>query len=153
MFRQLFPERLDNEYKGSTIAPWLLGAVLLVKTLQSLVSIFLGATVASGADGIPLNSYTPAGAQAVVALFALLGIARLPFYTLCALALARYRRAVPLLLLLFALEYVARTVALYYVPIARTGMAGGLVVNRVLFAMMIVGLVLSLRPRQGARGQ
>ncbi|MBM3908098.1 MAG: hypothetical protein FJ363_08490 [Gemmatimonadetes bacterium] len=150
MLRQLFPARLDNSYQGSTLALWLLGAVLVMKTLQSLVSIFMGATVASGADGIPLSTYTPAAAQAVVALFALLGIARLPFYALCALALARYRSAVPLMLALFALEYIARSIALYFVPIARTGTAGGLVVNRVLFALMLLGLFLSLRPRRNA---
>lgn len=147
---QFLPPRLDNSYHGSRLAPWLLGLVVTVKLLQSLVSIFLGRSVAMSADGIPLDAYTPAGAQTVVALFALLGIARLPFYALCLLVLARYRSAIPLMLALLALEYMARSLALYFVPIARTGTAGGLVVNRVLFAMMIVGLALSLWRRRDA---
>lgn len=147
---QLLPQRLDNAYHGSRVAPWLLGIVLTIKLLQSLVSIFLGASVASSADGIPLDTYTPAAAQTVIAMFALLGIARFPFYALCVLALARYRSAIPLMLALFSLDYVVRSLVLLYVPIERTGQAGGLVVNQVLFALMVVGFVLSLRRRLDA---
>ena len=150
MLGQLLPPRLDNTYVGSRLAPWFLGVVLAVKVAQSLVSIFMGHYVAMSADGIPLDTYTPAGARAVVALFALLGVARMPFFALCALALARYRSAVPLMLALFALEYLGRSLALVFIPIERTGTAGGLVVNRALFALMIVGLALSLRRRRDA---
>lgn len=145
MLGQLLPARLDNAYRGSRIAPWLLGLVLTVKFLQSMMTIFRGAFVASSVDGIPLDTYAPAAAQTFIAMFALLGVARLPFYALCALALAKYRSAIPLLLALFSLEYVARSLVLYYLPIQRTGDTGGLVVNQVLFALMVIGLVLSLR--------
>ena len=150
MLGQLLPSRLDNAYHGSRIAPWLLGLVVTIKLLQSVMSIFRGAYVAVSADGIPLDAYTPAGAQTVVAMFALLGLARIPFYALCALALAKYRSAIPLMLALFALDYVARSLALYYLPIERTGTAGGLVVNQVLFAIMLIALVLSLWRRSDA---
>lgn len=150
MLGQLLPPRLDNSYRGSRIAPWLLGLVLTIKFLQSMMAIFRGAYVASFADGIPLDTFSPASAQAFIAIFALLGSARLPFYALCALALARYRSAIPLLLALFSLDYVTRSLVLYYLPIERTSATGGLVVNQVLFAVMLVGLVLSLRRRRDA---
>jgi hypothetical protein len=150
MLALLLPPRLDNAYHGSRIAPLLMGLVLLVKSLQSVMSIFAGATVAANADGVPLDSYGPAAAQTVIALFALLGAARLPFYALCALVLARYRSAIPLMLSLFALDYVVRTLALYFLPIERTANTGGLVVNQVLFVVMLVALVLSLRRRGDA---
>ena len=150
MLGQLIPPRLDNAYHGSRVAPWLLGLVVTIKLLQSVMSVFLGATVASTADGVPLDSYTPAAAQTVIAMFALLGSARLPFYALCLLALAKYRSAIPLMLALFSLDYVTRSLVLYYLPIERTGATGGLVVNQVLFAVMLVGLVLSLRRRRDA---
>ena len=150
MLGQLLPLRLDNSYNGSRVAPWLLGLVVTVKLLQSMGTIFLGASVASNADGIPLDTYAPAAAQTVIAMFALLGVARVPFYAICVLALAKYRSAVPLMLALFSLDYVARSLVLYFVPIERTGTAGGLVVNQVLFALMVVGFVLSLRRRGDA---
>ena len=151
MLGQLLPPRLDNSYHGSRIAPWLLGLVLTVKCLQSMMSIFRGAYVASSADGIPLDTYAPAAAQAFIAMFALLGSARLPFYALCALALAKYRSAIPLMFALFSLDYVTRSLILYYLPIERTSDTGGLVVNQVLFAGMVVGLVLSLRRQRDTR--
>lgn len=150
MLGQLLPPRLDNSYHGSRVAPWLLGLVVTIKLLQSVMSVFLGATVASTADGVPLDSYTPAAAQTVIAMFALLGSARLPFYALCLLVLAKYRSAIPLMLALFSLDYVTRSLVLYYLPIERTGATGGLVVNQVLFAVMLVALVLSLRRRHVA---
>ncbi len=76
MLGQLLPARLDNSYQGSRIAPWLLGLVLTVKLLQSVMSTFFGAYVASSADGIPLDTYAPAAAQTFIAMFALLGGAR-----------------------------------------------------------------------------
>lgn len=150
MLGQLLPPRLDNSYHGSRVAPWLLGLVVSMKFLQSMMSIFRGAYVASSADGIPLDTYTPAAAQTFIAMFALLGSARLPFYALCVLALVKYRSAIPLVLSLFSLDYVTRLLVLYYLPIERTGATGGLVVNQVLFALMVVGLVLSLQRRRDA---
>lgn len=150
MLGQLLPPRLDNAYHGSRIAPWLLGVVVTIKLLQSMMSIFRGAYVASSDDGIPLDTFTPAAAHTIIAMFALLGVSRLPFYALCVLALAKYRSAVPLMLALFSLDYVTRSLILYYLPIERTSSTGGLVVNQVLFAFMVVGLVLSLRRRRDA---
>jgi hypothetical protein len=150
MFARLFPRALDADYRGSRVALWLFGVVVAVKSLQSLMSIFNGHNIARTADGIPLDTYGSAAAAAFVALFALLGVAKLPFYALCVAALARYRSAVPLLFALLALEYLARSAALYYLPIARTSQTGGLIVNRALFAMMLVGLWLAVRPVRDA---
>jgi hypothetical protein len=146
MLAQLFPRALDADYRGAKSALWLFGVVVTIKTLQSLMSLFNGHAILMTADGIPVDTYAPVAAQTVIALFALIGAARLPFYALCALALARYRSAVSLLFALMIVDYLVRSAALYYLPVERTGPAGGLIVNRVLFAMMLVGLWLSLRP-------
>ncbi len=148
MLATLFPRTLDSDDRGSKIVLWLFGFVLLIKCLQSVVSIFNGHNIAMTADGIPIDSYGPAAAQTVVALFALLGVAKLPFYAVGWISLARYRSAVPLLLAILALEYLARSAVLHYLPIARSSQTGGVIVNRVLFAVMLVALWLSLRTRR-----
>ncbi|MFN8574747.1 MAG: hypothetical protein U0132_22020 [Gemmatimonadaceae bacterium] len=148
MMAPLLPRSLGAEYRGSQSALWLFGLVVTVRSLQSLVSIFNGHYVAITADGIPVDSYTAAGAQTVLALFALIGVAKLPFHALSVLALVRFRSAVPLFFAIMALEYIVRSLTLMYLPIERSGPAGGLVVNRVLFAVMLVGLWLSLRTRR-----
>lgn len=147
MFDALFPRRLENSYRGRKLALWLFGLVVLVKIAQSVVSIFDAADIAKTADGIPLDSYPPAAAQTIAALFALSGVSRLFLYMLCALVLVRYRNAVPLMFLVSALSFLAGRLVLYYLPIARTGTPGGLIVNQVLFGLMVLGLVLSLWKR------
>jgi hypothetical protein len=144
MFAQLLPQRIDGTYRGSRLAPWFLAPIVAMKMLQSLLSILGGAYVARSADGIPLDAYTPAGAQTVVALFALQGFSRLTIYLLCILVLVRYRSALPFAFVLLVLEHLGRLLILQFVPIARTGAPIGPVVNFVLFTLMIAGLALSL---------
>ena len=66
MLNRLLPRQVDNTYRGYKLALWLFALVVLVKVAMSVNSIFNGHTVASSADGIPLDTFTPAGAQAVV---------------------------------------------------------------------------------------
>jgi hypothetical protein len=147
MISHLLPHHIDNTYRGHKLALWLFVLVLSVKTFQSLFVIFNGYSVAGSADGIPLDTFTPAAAQTVVALFVLLGVLRLIMSLLCVLALVRYRSAIPFMFALLALEYLARQLVLHFVPIVRTGTVPGPVVNLVLFSLTIVGLALSLWKR------
>ena len=147
MQNRILPRQIDNDYRGHPIAPWLFGAVILVKLGIGLGTIFNGHEAASSADGIPLDTFTPAGAQAVISLFAIWGIAQLVICLLCILALVRYRGMIPLLFALLLLEYVGKRVVLYFLPIARTGMPPGSMINLVLLGVMIIGLALSLQSR------
>ena len=112
MFNQLLPQRIDNTYRGYRLALWLFGLLLVLKVVMSLNSIFNSYNVATTADGIPLDSFTPAGAQTAVSLFALSAFSRLVISLLGILALARYRAMVPLMLALLLLEHLGRTLIL-----------------------------------------
>jgi len=147
MLEALLPRRLDNEYRGSASALWLFGAVVAMKSAQSLAIILDGYSTATGADGIPLDTYPTAAAQTVVAVFAQGSIWRLFFCLVCVLALARYRSAVPLMFALLALNYLAAEWVLKVVPLTRVGTPIGPLVNLLLFVVMLVGLALSLWTR------
>lgn len=147
MLSQLFPQRIDNTYRGYKLALWLLGLLLLMRIAISLGSIFNGHTAASSADGIPLDTFTPAGAQTVLSLFALLGLSRLMLGLIGILALVRYRAMVPLMFVLLLLETLGRKLILQALPIPRTGAPPASTMNLVLLALMIVGLALSVWPR------
>ncbi|MGB5132908.1 MAG: hypothetical protein WBO00_09855 [Steroidobacteraceae bacterium] len=147
MLGQLLPRHFDNDYRGSKLAPWLFGAVVLVKLGISLGTIFNGHEAASSADGIPLDTFGPAGAQTVISLFAIWGLAQFVICLLCALALVRYRSMIPLLFALLLLEYLAKRVILHFLPVATTGTPPGSIINLVLLGAMIIGLTLSLRIR------
>ncbi|HEY8309219.1 MAG TPA: hypothetical protein VIG47_01620, partial [Gemmatimonadaceae bacterium] len=143
----LLPRQIDNAYHGQKLALWLFAAVVLMKTVMSVNSIFLGHLVASSADGIPLDTYTPAGAQAVISLFAIWGLAQLVICLLCAFVLARYRAFVPFMFAVLLLEHLSRKVVLYFLPVSTAGSSPGSGVNLVLLTLMVVGLALSLVPR------
>ncbi len=152
MLDRLLPPRLDNDYRGHKLALWLFGLVVLMKLGMSIGTILNGRVVASTTDGIPLETYGPAGAQTVVALLALLGAAQLLLALVCVVALVRYRAMVPSLLALLVLDYLIRRVVLRFIPIVRTGTPPGVFINIALLAMMIAALALSLRRARTAAG-
>ena len=89
MFNRLFPQRIDNDYRGSKIALWLFGIVALLRTVIGVNSIFIGHQVATAADGIPIDTYGPAGARAFVFVFALSGLRLLMISVIGIVALVR----------------------------------------------------------------
>ncbi|MGH8864960.1 MAG: hypothetical protein ACREVZ_10020 [Burkholderiales bacterium] len=144
MFKKLFPEHGDNTYGGHKLALWLFALLLLMKGGISVNSMLNGYLVAAPADGIPLDTYSPAGAQAFVSLFALWGLSHLMICLLGVLVLVRYRSLVPLMYALLLIEHLGRKLLLYFHPIARTGTSHGLIINIALLVLMIIGLALSL---------
>ena len=153
MFKQLFPQRVDNTYRGYKLALWFFALVVLMKVGMSLNSIFNGYFVASSADGIPLGTFTSAGAQTVVSLFAIWGLAQLVICLLCILVVVRYRSMIPFMFALLLLEHLSRKLILHFLPLAKTGTPPGSAVNLVLLALMIVGLALSLRSQDNLQAQ
>ena len=153
MLVELLPKRLDNQFRGNRLALWLFGLVVSMKSAQSLAIVFNGYSTGRDADGIPLDSYAPAVAQTVVAVLAQGSLWRLFFCFLCVLVLLRYRSAVPLMFALLALNYLAAQLVLKFVPLVRVGAPVGPLVNLILFLVMLVGLGLSLWPRDGSIAQ
>ena len=144
MLNRLFPRSIDNAYGGYKVALWLLAVLVLVKAAMGLNSIFNGYEVATTADGIPLDTFTAAGANAVISFLALWGLSQLIFSLLGAMALLRYRAMVPLVFLLLLLELVSRKLILVVMPIAKTGSPTAFPINLALMALMFLGLALSL---------
>jgi hypothetical protein len=144
MLNALLPQRADNTYRGHKLALVLLGLLLLLKAGISLGSIFNGHTAASSADGIPIDTYTPAGARTVLSLYALLGLSNLVICLVGTVVLVRYRTLIPLMFALFLLQQLGRQLILQLLPIARTGTPPGSAINLVILGVMVVGLALSL---------
>jgi hypothetical protein len=150
MFDQLLPRRVDNAYRGHKLALWLFGLLVFMKTSIGIGTIVNGRNAATSADGIPLDSFGPAGAQAFVSIFAAWGLAQVTIGMLCILVLVRYRALVPFMFALLLLEHLGRKLIFVVMPIARTGDAPGYFINLALVGLMVVGLVLSLRKQDAA---
>jgi hypothetical protein len=145
MLNRIFPPQFDNNYGGHKLALWFFALLLLMKIAMSLNCIFNGYSVATSADGIPLDAFTPAGAQTVVSLFATWGLGHFMICLLCILVLVRYRSMIPFIFALLLLEHLSRKLILHFLPVVRTGTPPGYFVNLLFLALMIVGLALSLR--------
>jgi len=149
MLDKLFPQPIDNTYSGSKIALWLFGLIVFVHILQSVVVIVNGYSIVQSADGIPLETYTAAASQTIVAVFAVSSLRRLIISLICALVLFRYRSAVPLMFVVLGLNYLGGQLIFKFIPIVRVGTPPGLVMNLMMFGLTIVGLALSLWRRDG----
>ena len=147
MLDHLLPRTIDNDYRGQKAALWLLGLLLLMKTSMGLNSILNGYKVATSADGIPLDTYPPAAARTIVALFGIWGLGHFMICLLGILVLIRYRRMVPFIFALFLFEQLSRKLILQFRPIVRTGNPPASAINLALLALMVVGLALSLWSR------
>lgn len=147
MLARLFPRQADNTFHGYRAALWLLGLFIALKLAMSINSILNTASVAAGADGLPLDSYGPAPTQAVLMLFALTALGQLTITVFALTALIRYRAMVPFIYLVLLGEQLARRFIVQDYSVVRTeGISAGSYVTLGLLALLTLGLVLSLIP-------
>jgi hypothetical protein len=150
MIARLFPRQMDNGYQGQRLAVWLLGLLVALKLVIALNSMINTEMVAAGADGFPLDRYGPEGAHAVLMLFATGATAQLTLGLLGVAALVRYRAMVPLVFLLFGIEFVTRRLVLSGYAVERAGDSlAPLFVNGAFALLLAAGLLLSLWQRRG----
>ena len=149
MFSRLFPQRIDNDYRGYTIALWLFGIVVLLRTVIGVNSILISHEVATSADGIPVDTFDAEAARAFLLIFALGGLRLLMLSLIGVVVLIRYRAMVPMLFALLVIEAMIRKVIVELHPIVRTR-APGPAMNVALSILMVLGLALSLAHRRKA---
>jgi hypothetical protein len=153
MIERLFPRQIDNHYRGHRAGLWVFGLLVAMRLVMGANSMINTRSVATGADGIPLDSFGAGGADAVIALFALVGLAKLAIGLLGLVVLIRYRAMIPLVLLLMLVEHGAGRVLLLARPIVRSeGSATAFYINLGLGALLMLGLFLSLWRPAGSRG-
>lgn len=143
MLTDLLPSTIDNTYRGRLIGLWLFG-LLAVKVPMGVNVILNAASVATSADGIPVQSFGAAGASSFLSMFATWGLSQLLLGLCCVLVLVRYRSLVPFMFLLMLCEHVGRKAIQLFYPIASIGEPPGTYINAVLLGIMVLGLVLSL---------
>lgn len=144
ILNRIFPQQFDNTYRGRKLALWIFALLALMKLGISLSAIFDTYNMARSADGIPIETFTSGGAEAVVSVTALLGLSELMLAALCIMALVRYRSMISLLFLLLLVEFVGKKWILLVKPIVRSGPSPSNYINLILLALLVSGLLLSL---------
>ncbi len=145
MLNRLLPRLIDNRFRGQRLALWLFVPIAAMNILIDLVAILTRDGGTQSADGIPLDTFAPAAAQAVIGIGALLGLAGLVLGLIFVLALVRYRAMIPLMYALLVVDFIGHKAVLAMKPIPRMpGVSSGSLVTWGLFAVTLVGLALSL---------
>jgi len=161
MLGRLFPNQIDNDYRGWWLAIWLLVPVVLIKlamgfNVAGLNPWVSNRMVAERADGIPLDSFGVEAASTVMFMFASWGLMLLLINLLALLVLIRYRAMVPLIFLVLTLEQVGRKAIGTMSPIVREaavktdGISAAVLINWGFLIVLAAGLVLSLMQRRTA---
>lgn len=147
---RIFPAQFDNVYRGNPIALWLFYAFTAVTLWRSQHHITAADGGAQTIATIPLDTYTQGGAQSIITIFALWGLAQLAMGLIMMLAAIRYKSMVPLLWLLIILEYGGRRLIGIYKPLETIETAPGQTAAYVLPIFALVMLVLTLLPEKAA---
>lgn len=146
ILQRLFPARADNEgYEGLRAALWLLGIILLLKTIMGVNGTLNAAEVASGADGVALTGLPEGAAATILMLFRGLSIGQLPMVLVGTGVLLRWRSLAPFLLLVLIAEQLGRrAVAAAYAAPGAAAPSIGTWINLSILAMLVAGFALSL---------
>jgi len=148
MLDRLFPRSLDGGYRGHPVARWVLVVLTAITLGRSCVHIFFPDGGAESIATIPLDTFSPSAAGAVVTIFALWGLSQLLLGLVYAVVLWRYAALIPLVYLLFVLEYVGRLLIGLAKPLETLERPPG-AIGSLVFSVLGVGmLVAALRERR-----
>lgn len=149
MFNRIFPQEKLNKYRGNPVAKWVLAILTIVTLARSLVHMFAPDGGAQSIATIPLDNFTPSGAETVILMFALWGLSQLLIGIVYMAVLWRYKALIPVMYLLMLIEYGMRIVLGSLKPIETVDTAPGAIGNYVIAPLAAVMLVLSLRGSEG----
>jgi len=140
----IFPEQFDNQFKGHKIALYVFYILTAVTLWRSQHHLFAPDGGAQTIATVPLDTFTHAGAQAVIGVFGLWGLSQLIIGLVYLLVALRYRAMVPLMYVLMLVEYLFRA---FYFPITKpiptAGTAPGAMIN-IPFVILTILMLLAI---------
>jgi hypothetical protein len=151
---RILPRQADNRFEGYRAALWLFGSFIALKLVMGVNSIFNSYSVATEADGIPIDSFGSAAARLLLMLFALTSLGQFALALVGLTVLLRYRALVPFITLMLFAEQLARRFIVQSYAVARPdSSAPGGAINLGLLALLALIVLLSLIPaRRGSAG-
>lgn len=144
----LLPQQLGRNYRGSSLAIWLLVALALSKIFQGINVASRSGFVLETVDRVPLHSFPAAAASHLEFLFAVWGLCIAILGAVGLLAIMRYREMIPLAFALLLIEQFGRMIlAVAYLdrPVLPATLSPAFLVNWAFLATTAVGFLLSLR--------
>lgn len=147
MFSRIFPETIDNDYRGHVLAIWLFIPIVFMKIAISLLHIFSSDGGAQSVSTIPLDSYPADAAQNIIALFSRMGLDQLIMGLIFVVVLVRYRAMLPLMYIFVLLGYLLGKGVVLMKPTITAGQSGASTPAMILLVISIAGFFLSMLRR------
>jgi len=148
MIKYLFPNSIDNDYKGNKAPMYLFYLVTAFTVIRSIIHLVSPDGGAQSIATIPLHLYSKEASDTIIHMFAEWGLSQLLFGLFYIVVLIKYKNLIPLMYLFLVLEYSTRLLLSLYKPFELEGQAPGGIGNYVLVPLFIVMFILSLRNNQ-----
>lgn len=145
MLERIFPETVDNNYKGHGIGKALLILYTFKSFLAGSIHMFAADGGAQSIASVALDQFNNGGAESVVTMFGLWGMEQFVIGLIAAVILWRYKALIPMMSLVYVIEYAGRGVSHLFTPgLVTANTPPGAVADYVLIPMAIVMFLLSL---------
>lgn len=145
MIKYLFPNSIDNDYKGNMAPMYLFYMVTTFTVVRSLIHLISPDGGAQSIATIPLHLYSKEASDTIIHMFAEWGLSQLLFGLFYIVVLIKYKSLIPLMYLFLVIEYSCRLLLSFYKPFALEGQAPGGIGNYFLVPLFILMFILSLK--------
>jgi len=145
MIKYLFPNSIDNDYKGNMAPMYLFYVVTAFTIVRSIIHLVSPDGGAQSIATIPLHLYSKDASDTIIHMFSEWGLSQLLFGLFYIVVLIKYKSLIPLMYLFLVLEYSTRLLLSFYKPFALEGQAPGGIGNYILVPLFILMFILSLK--------
>jgi hypothetical protein len=145
MIKYLFPNSIDNDYKGNKAPLYLFYLVTAFTVVRSIIHLVSPDGGAQSIATIPLHLYSKDASDTIIHMFAEWGLSQLLFGLFYVVVLIKYKSLIPLMYLFLVIEYSSRLLLGFYKPFELEVYAPGGVGNYILVPLFILMFILSLR--------
>jgi hypothetical protein len=136
--QRLLPSPLTTSAHAPPVVVAAFAVITAITLARSLAHVFLADGGAQSIATIPLDTFPPAAADAVVFVFALWGLSQGLLGLVYLVVLLRYRALIPLMLVLVVIEYASRIALGHAKPIATIGTAPGELLNSLMIPVALL---------------
>ncbi len=145
MIEKLFPKTVDNNYKGHWLAKWLLIFYVAKSFVAGSIHMFAADGGAQSIGSVALDQFSQGGADSVVTVFGLWGMEQMVIGFIGVIMLWRYKALIPMMALVYVVEYIGRITSHFYTPgLVTAHTPPGAMMDIILVPLTVVMLVLSL---------
>jgi hypothetical protein len=148
MNKYLFPNAIDNNYRGNKAPMYLFYLVTAFTVVRSIIHLVSPDGGAQSIATIPLHLYEKNASDTIIHMFAQWGLSQLLLGIFYIVVLINYKSLIPLMYLFLVIEYSTRLLLGFYKPFELEGHAPGGIGNYFLVPLFILMFILSLRNNQ-----